>query len=71
MRRICGRVFTWLVIGASSMAGVGCGCDPPPKSSTAGGGRAPPGDLELAPGAGGEKGKAGAPHRKDQKSHEF
>ena len=69
MRRMCGRILTWLMIGASSLVGVGC--NPPPKSP-AGGGKTAPGDLELAPGADArEKGKAGAPHREDQKPREF
>lgn len=62
MWRMCGRVPTWLMIVALSLAGAGC--NPPPKSP-ASGGKADPGDLELAPGADGrEKGKAGAPHQK-------
>jgi hypothetical protein len=72
MRRTCGRVLTWLAIGAFLMAGAGCGCDPPPGSSPTGGGEAPPGDLKLAPGAAGEaKGDAGGAHPKDQKAREF
>ena len=72
MRQMCGRVLTWFMIGASSLAGAGCGGDPPPKSSPAGGEKGSPKNLELAPGAaGGLNGKAGAPHRLDKKPQEF
>lgn len=63
MRRICGRVLAWLVIGA---AGMGCGSDPPKTSPR--GDKAPPANPELTPGAvGGEKGKAAPPNRDGQK----